>query len=213
MNVVAKLTLLTLVVILVGYQHQTAQAQRSLHHWKHDLEQRIRLYKGRRHAIQNILASSIYPTRDDLMLANQNARTTVKISSNGNVRFSDLVIPTGSLKLGPHTVRSTVHILVNKTQAYVQAKSNELSHISNQLDTIRRQLDDPSRRYIYKGVRGQPQPHYNITDVINGTRIFKQVQYAHLIEANNVTLPKINYTDVSRVIDETYMRNTKFGRP
>lgn len=203
----SKPVILVLLLVILLDNLKTSEAQRSLQHWKRDLEHRIRIYEDHQNAIHNIIASSIYaPSRDNIRLGEP-----IRVSSNGNVRFSDLIVPAGALKLSSHLVGPTVHILVNKTKSYVNAKANELWHIQSQLVTIISQLDDPGQQYIYKGVRGAPQPQNNFTHVIMGTRVFRQAQYAHSIEAKAVSIAKINSTDVSRVIDDTYLRNTKLG--
>lgn len=191
-------------LIIICYLSHTASAQRSLHHWKRDLEYRLTLYRNQRNAIDNIIASSIYPARGQI-------NGPIRITSNGNVRFSDLIVPVGSLVLDSHIAKPTVRIMVDKTQSYVTSKLNELFQIRSQLDVIHRQLDDPSQKFIYKGLRDGPHPQYNFTNKILGTRIFKQVHYAHIVESHNVSLKRINYTNVDRVINETYMLNPQFN--
>jgi hypothetical protein len=210
--------LLILLAIIHGQQPQhTASAQRSLHHWKRDLEHRLSIYQGHRNVINEIIASSIYPARDDLLV-----NGPVRVSARGNVHFSDLIILDGALRLGPSMVPNAVKILADKTRAYVAAKTNQLNEIKNHLDSILRQLDDPANQFIYKGSKGLPhvQNHnFSQATIIRGTRVFKQAQYARLVAVSNATLKHVNQTDVDRVIDDTYMRNTKFavrdskGRP
>ena len=189
--------------LIIFASHQAA-SQRSLYHWKRDLEYRLTLYKNQHHIIDTIIDSSIYAPRQI------HAGRELRISANGNVRFSDLIIPTGSLTLDSHIAMPTVRIMEAKTRDYVNTKRSELDQILNQLEQIQRQLSDPSRRYIYKGLRGVPQPPNSTMDTISGTRIFKQVHYAHVVESNLANLKQINYTNVDQVINETYQLNPQF---
>lgn len=200
-----KLCQLILALILVSLidTPKGTEAQRSLHYLKRDLEYRMRLYQEHHMAVRNIIASSIYAPPANLHL---NA-PEVRVSSQGNVRFSDLIIPAGALRLSPHIVEPTVHILVNQTKLYADAKATELVQVRQQLDAIVGQLNEPSRQYIYKGQRGEPQPQNNRTHLITGSRLFKQAQYVQLVEAKSISVPRINKTDVSRVVDSTYFRN------
>lgn len=185
-----------------------AEAQRSLGHWKHDLEQRLSIYQNHLNAIHNIISSSINPIGP------------IRVPSRHTLRFSDLIIPGHSLQLDSSMGPGAAQILAEKTHNYVTAKTSELNQIQHQLESIRIQLDHSANQYIYKGQRyGPQQVPRNYSMPILGTRVFKQAQYVNFVESRNITLKYINNTNVDRVIDDTYLRNTKFpvrdskGRP
>lgn len=188
--------------LLIVYNTSPVLGQRSLLHWKRDLEYRLNSYLNQRETIRNIVSSSIHSTQEP---ASRGAR---KLFTARNVRFSDLIIPNGALVLDPQVARPTVRILMNKTHGYVNNKMNELYQISNQLETIKRQVDDPRQPYIYKGSPSRgPQP----TVLLNGTWIFKQFMYGQGLTSHRVDVKLINFTDVDHVINETYMTNAKFN--
>jgi len=191
-----------LILLMMMLVDSVVLGQRSLFHWKRDLEYRLGSYRNHLDTINSILSSSIYPLRDSL-------NGPAKISGS-SVRFSDLIIPNGALVLGSHVARPTVRIVINKTQTYVNSKMNELYQITSQLDTIKRQLNSGSHRFIYKGLPGRPVPHMNLS-IIPGTWIFKQFAYGHSVRGGRVELGKINFTSVDRVINETYMTNSQLG--
>lgn len=191
------------VIIVILTSLNTIHGQRNLLHWKHDIEYRLNSYLNQRRVIDDIIASSIYST-------GQVVSGPTKIASAGNVRFMDLIIPTGSLLLDSYIADSTVRILLNKTQGYVNSKMNDLYLMKTQLDTIKRQVDNQERQYIFKGLRGVPTPQINMT-IIPGMTQFKQVAYARSIEAEQVNLRHINYTNVDQVINEVYMDNMTLG--
>lgn len=180
-----------LILCLLG---PVVSAQRNLLHWRRDLEYRLRSYLGHRDTINNILDSSI--SRPD------------KIFTARNVRFSDLIVPTGALLMDPQVSRPTVRLLMNKTQGYVSAKMNELYQVKNQLEVIRRQVEDPRQPYIYKGLptRG-PRP----VVALKGTWVFRQFMYGQILSSHRVDVKQVNFTDVDRVINETYMANSELN--
>lgn len=196
-----QLLLSILLCLFIVINTGPVSGQRSLLHWKRDLEYRLNSYLNQRDTIRNIVSSSIHSIQEPSLGPR-------KLFTARNVRFTDLIIPAGALVLDPQVARPTVRILMNKTHGYVNNKMNELYQIRNQLETIKRQVDDPRQPYIYKGLptRG-PQPSV----LLNGTWIFKQFMYSHVLSSQSVSVKQINYTDVDHVINETYMANPKFN--
>lgn len=177
-----------------------ADAQRSLSHWRRDLDHQLGLYSGQLGQIQGILNSAINVQR--------------RVPSANNVRFSDLIIPTGALILDSQVARSTVRIMINKTQTYVASKMNELYQIQSQLAVIKRQVRNASRTFVYKGTFNDSLPQnqpYIIPNRMGGTRIFKQFMYGRYVESKETQLREINYTNVDHVINETYLENQQIG--
>lgn len=183
--------------------------QRSLLHWKRDLEFRLASYSDHKNTINNILESSIYQAEQSI----DEASSGRKIVSISNVRFTDLIIQNGSVILDRQIARQTADILVDKTINYLSSKMNELNHMRNQLSVIVRQLQNPPIQYIYKG---NPSL-FNNTGLhkfqsIQGTCIFKQLNYARYIESQNLNLRFVNYSNVDQVLKETYMENPDLGQ-
>lgn len=194
-------TLLLLIVFTCGLNLITAQ--RSLLNWQRDLQYRLNSYRSQRQLVDDVIRSSINSPR-------QTINGTTRLIAKDNVKFSDLIIPKGALILDSPVAKPTFRQLVDKTQSYVSSKLKELGQISSQLEAIRRKLSDPSSQFIYKGRPNVPVPQVN-SSVIQGTRVFKQFQYARLIETKQADLKQINFTSVTKVITETYMDNPKFG--
>lgn len=191
--------LLLLTCLSIGLVATSVEGQRNLLHLRHDLEFRLGSYYNQRRHIDDILASSIYPSHQNF---DRPISATFPVSQ---VRFSDLIIPQGSLLLDRHIAQPTVKILANRTRSYVESKMNELYQVQSQLEHVRRQVE--SQQYIYKGfppAQLSPKSH---TNFITGTRVFKQFGYAQLIDSDRVDAATINNTHVDRVLNETYMVN------
>lgn len=207
-----KLSLLscTLFVIISCFSDNFTyvNGQRSLLHWKRDLEFRLASYSERKNTINNILESSIYQAEQSL-----NESRGRNIFSVSNVRFTDLILQNGSIILDRQIARQTADILVDKTLNYLSSKMNELNHMRNQLSVIGRQLQNPPIQYVYKG---NPSlfnyTSRNVFQSIKGTRIFKQLNYARYIESQNLNLRFVNYSNVDKVLKETYMENPDLGQ-
>lgn len=176
--------------------------QRSLLHWKHDLEFRLNSYLSQRQVLNDILLSSIY--RESAPFG------PARISSSAGVRFTDLIIPDGALVLDPQMAQPIMRIMINKTQSYVNSKLNDLYQINTQLDSIRRRINEPTQQFIYKGQPNSFAPQVNFSQV-SGTRIFKQFIYGHVIESNQVDLKHINGSNVDKVLNDTYLDMPHFG--
>lgn len=202
LNLNTYLLTILLVISVFGSLNNVA-GQRSLLHWRKDLEFRLNSYLSQRDAINNILASSIYPEPEKI-------NGTVRVVSSENVRFFDLLIPTGSLILDSSIAQPSVRNLVNKTNNYVNSKMNDLDQVRNQLEVIKHQLQDPAQNFIYKGLPNIPTPQVNFS-VIRGVREFTQFTYGHVIESNRAEVRFINFTNVDQVINEVYMKNTTIG--
>lgn len=198
-----KAIFLTTLLFLTGPLFVQSGAHRNLLHWKHDLEYRLDSYLNQRDKINQILASSIHPSR-----VVQNVGPSRPTLLAGNVRFTDLIIPEGGLIFEQHLAKPTVRILVNRTAGYVNSKMNELYQAGSQLDIIKRQLSDPNQRFIYKGLPNVPAPPINLT-TLPGTRVFKQFLYGRSIQSGHVELTFVNYTNVDQVLNATYMQNTE----
>lgn len=199
-NLTNSLMLFISYVIVICYLFDTATAQRSLHHWRRDLEHRLTQYNNHRNIISNIISSSIYATQAPQINA------PIVINSNGNVRFSDLIIPHGALVFDGFPAQRSVKIMRDKTQSFVGSKMNELNQIQGHLEDIHRKLQN--EQYIYKTHRyNNTRQQYRIL----GPRVFKQVPHAHQVTSYNVTLAQINFTNVDKVISDTYMLHPKFN--
>lgn len=181
--------------------------QRSLLHWKRDLEYRVDSYLQRKTALDTILASSIYEAEQSIN------ESRARIVSGSNIRFTDLIVQDGSLLLDRNVAQSTASLLFDKTLTYVSSKVNEVNHLRNQLSVIGRQLANPPQQYIYKGSPSL----FNVTNqngyqLIRGARVFRQLSYARKISSDQLDLKLINYTDVDYVLRETYMENPNLGQ-
>lgn len=202
MYLIFKFLLIFFLLNNISYNSNVANGQRGLLNWQKDLQYRLGSYRNQLRIIDDIIRSSIYSAKESI---NGTARVTAK----NNVRFSDLIIPKGALILDSPVARPAVGLLLNRTQGYVNTKLRELAQVDSQLLAIRSKLHDPVNQFIYKGRPNMPVPQINFT-LITGTRVFKQFQYARMIDARNTDLKLINYTNVEHVINETYMENPKF---
>lgn len=199
--------LVSLVIINCLLNFKPVEGQRSLLHWKRDLEFRLGSYQDRRATIDNILASSIEKVEQRI------ENSIARVVSGSNIRFSHLIVQNGSIILNSNIAKWTADNLVAKTRTYVSSKENELSQMRAQLIAIGQQLDDLNQDYIYKG---SPSSNYdasrqNMFRSVAGTRLFKQFNYARLIDSNQAVLKQVNYTDVDYVLKETYMENPNVG--
>lgn len=199
------LIILTFFTIYQNLVH--VHSQRSLLHWQRDLEYRLQSYENTRQNLDNLIQSSVIS-----QISQQNIPNGARVvSSGGSVRFSDLIIPNGALILESHVARPTLRLMVNKTDYYVNTKFSELRQIQYGLNTIRRQVNDPSRRFVYKGSpNNQFTPQVNFSR-IPGTWIMKQFMYARLVESQQVELTLINNTNVNNVMRDVYMENPRMG--
>lgn len=198
MSVPRKLAIFYLLLAGLCCLEQVA-GQRSILHWRKDLEYRLSSYQNQRRVIESILVPVI------------NSPATF---SADHVRFSDLIIPAGSLILDDQVARPTIKIMVNKTQTYVASKSNELYQIQSQLEVIKRQVRNSNRTFIYKGTFNDTSP-FNQKRIaptrVTGVRVFKQFMYGRYINSRETQLRRINFTNVDRVINETYLDNQRIG--
>lgn len=187
---------------MLGLANQI-NSQRNLLHLRRDLEYRLNSYLNERAQLSKILESSIYPSQ---LVGGQQLQGPFAVAQ---VRFSDLVIPSGSLILERHIAQPTIRILVNKTKSYVNSKMNEIYQVQSQLDNVKRQIG--SQQYIHKGYPNGPRSQLENPNVITGVRVFKQFQYGQLIEGGKVDVRSVNGTDVSKVLNETYMAYADMG--
>lgn len=206
-NIFKLLLICTVIINCFPYNFTFVNGQRSLLHWKRDLELRLDSYLQRKAALDHILASSIYQAEQSI---NENR---ARINSGSNIRFTDLIVQNGSIILDRQVARPTARLLFDKALTYVSSKVNEVNHLRNQLSVISRQLANPPQEYIYKGtpfsLNITTQNNYQI---IRGTRIFRQLNYARRLASNQLDLKLINYTDVDYVLRETYMENPNLGQ-
>lgn len=183
-------------------------AQRSLLHWKRDLENRLKLYETRRNEINQIIASSIVSQRRlPPSIADSGQRPTFVAS---NVHFTDLIVSDGSLRFEQQVAQQTVNVMLNKTAGYIGSKMSEVYEITSNLGNIRRNIVESRARFIYKGsprLSNQPAPLYYNTTRISGLRVFSQVGHIHAVNSQRVEVSRINATDVNQVLAETYMEN------
>lgn len=202
-------TKLALLCFLLGTLCNLVYAQRSLLHWKRDLEHRLRLYEDNRNQINQIIASSIISqTSSPASVIGAPGPTFVA----SNVHFKDLIVTDGSLQFEQPVAQASVNVMRNKTGGYIGSKMSEVYEITSDLGNINRHIDRERGRFIYKGSRrapNQPVPLYHNGTRILGRRIFRQIGHIHAVRSPDIYLKRVNASDVDRVLAETYMENPK----